>query len=84
MAELVLDVYLELDPLALARQPDPTRAAAELSRLAAERKCDEARAVLRHPDPRNVVVKRASDLATGAEVLLVATRWLADGPQPRS
>lgn len=80
MAELVLDVHLEFDPTELYKQRDPTRVVAEASRVQAEVESSAKGARLRHPDPRDVVVKRATDAATGDDVLLVATRWLADGP----
>lgn len=79
MAELLLDVHLELDPETLMLERDPTQAIAELSRAEAESQCRERGAVLRHPDPRDVVVQRAMKPTTGTDVLLVATRWLADG-----
>lgn len=79
MADLILDVHLEFSPLALATEHDPTRAIAEASRAAAEIQCTERGARLRHPDPRDVVTKRALHPLTGEDVLLVATRWVADG-----
>jgi hypothetical protein len=78
--EVVLDIHLEVDPLRLASERDPARAVAELSRQAAETQCAERRAQLRHPDPREVVTRRALDATTGRDVLLVATRWVADTP----
>jgi hypothetical protein len=80
VVELVLDIHLELDPVALAQEPDPTRAIAELSRQAAEVQCLERSAQLRYPDLRDVEVRRALQPVTGDEVLLVASRWVADGP----
>lgn len=74
----VLDIHLELDPRALATEPDPTQAIAEASRRAAEAVCERQRMRLRHPDPREVVTKRALVPVTGEDVLLVATRWIAD------
>lgn len=81
MAELVLDVHLELDPLRLAGEKDPTRTIAELSRREAEERCAAAGARLRHPDPREVVAHQAISATTGRDVMLVATRWVADGPE---
>ncbi|MCA1569316.1 MAG: hypothetical protein LC798_03130 [Chloroflexi bacterium] len=81
MAELLLDVHLEFDPVALAAERDPTQTIAEASRHVAEERCAEQGATLRHPDPRDVTAQRATSLTTGADVLLVATRWLADGPE---
>lgn len=81
MAELLLDVNLEFDPIALGTERDPTRTIAEASRHAAEEKCREAGARLRHPDPREAVARKALKPQTGEEVLLVATRWVADGPE---
>lgn len=81
MAELFLDVHLELDPFVLAGVADPTQTVAELARHQAEERCLQAGAVLRHPDPRDIVVKRAIRPLDGTAVLLVATRWIADGPE---
>ena len=81
MAELVLDVSMEFDPLALAKEYDPTRTVAEIMRHEAEEKCANRRATLRHPEPREVITRQAIDAVTGQPVLLVATRWLADGPE---
>lgn len=78
MPEVVLDVHLEFDPFALAKERDATRAIAEASHHAAEAQCAERGARLRHPDPREVVSRSAVDALTGDEVLLVATRWVAD------
>lgn len=80
MTELVLDVHLEIDPLKLAGEYDPARAVAEISRLAAEAQCAERGATLRHPDPREIHVRQAITPLTGDVVLLVASRWIADGP----
>lgn len=80
MAELVLDIHLEFDADVLNGERDPTRVVAEMSRRAAEEQCSERKATLRHPDPRDVVVRRAIQPTTGIPVLLVATRWVADGP----
>jgi hypothetical protein len=80
MSEFVFDVHLEIDPLKLAGEYDPTRAVAELSRHVAEERCAERGATLRHPDPREVHVRQAIKPITGDVVLLVATRWIADGP----
>lgn len=79
MAERFFDIHLEVDPAALDRQRDPTRTVAELSRRAADGHCAEHRLVLRHPDPREVVVKTAVDAVSGLPVMLVASRWVADG-----
>lgn len=80
MAERVLDVLLEFDPDALSHEHDPTRAIAEVARHAAEDECARQRAVLRHPDPRELIVREAVNAETGGPVLLVSTRWIADGP----
>lgn len=78
MAELTLDVHLELDPLHLNAERDPVRAIAELSHRAAEEQAQAAGARLRHGDPIEVESKRAIRPLTGDEVLLVATRWICD------
>lgn len=80
MAERVLDVLLELDPDALGREHDPTRAVADAARRAADDECERQSATLRHPEPREVIVREATDAISGCPVLLVATRWIADGP----
>lgn len=78
--ERILEVHLEIDPVRLAREKDPTRTIAQLSRQAAEDKCAADGARLRHPDPQEVDVKTAMHPLTGDDVLLVATRWVADSP----
>jgi len=78
MPEL-LDVHLELDPLSLADEPDPTRTVAELSRREAEARAAERNVRLRHPEPVEVVTRKALKPETAADVLLVATRWVCDG-----
>lgn len=83
MAELYLDVHLELDPFVLAGVIDPTQTVAELARHEAEERCLVAGATLRHPEPSDVVVRQALKPLTGEAVLLVATRWVADGPERR-
>lgn len=80
MAELYLDVHLELDPITLGGQADPTRIVAELARHQAEEQCLLRGARLRHPEPVDVHVRHAIVPLTGAAVVLVATRWVADGP----
>lgn len=81
MADLVLDVHMEFDPVALAKTRNATREIAEASRRAAEDQCRERGAVLRHTEPREVVTRKAIKAITGTDVLLVSTRWLADGPE---
>lgn len=80
MTERVLDVFLELDPDALSREYDPIRAVAEAARRAADVECERQVSTLRHPEPREVIVREAIDAVTGRPVLLVSTRWIADGP----
>lgn len=84
MAEAVMDVYLEFDPLHLAGQRDPTQTIAEASHHAATEQARAGNGTLRHPDPREVDAKKAIDPTTGRDVLLVATRWVVDtrGPAP--
>ena len=79
MAELYLDVHLELDPAELYAQADPTRAVAELSRRKAESEASLRNAVLRHPEPIDVYSRPGVERLTGKRVVLVATRWIADG-----
>lgn len=76
--ERLLDVHVELDPVALGRQRDPVQTIAEVSRRAAEDRCAETGVTLRHPDPREVVTRTAIDPLSGRDVLLVATRWVTD------
>lgn len=78
MAELILDIHLELDPLELYAQADPAQAVAELARFQAEIAALERRAKLRHPEPIDLVSKPAVERLTGKQVVLVATRWVAD------
>ncbi len=80
MAERVLDVHLEFDPAALSLEHDPVQTVAEASRHEAESQCAQHLATLRHPDPREVISRHANDILTGRPVLLVSTRWIADGP----
>lgn len=78
MADHLLDVHLEFDPLSLAREPNPTQAVAEASHHAATKQAEANGMTLRHPDPREVVSSRALAPTTGQDVLLVATRWVVD------
>lgn len=80
MADLLLDVSCEFDSLALARERDPKRTIAEVSRHVADEQARERGATLRTSDPREVVIRKATKAVTGADVLLVASRWVADGP----
>lgn len=79
MAELYLDVHLELDPLELAVLADPVQAIAEMSRQKAEEMCQLRGAVLRHPEPAEVYSRNGIEFRTGRSVFLVATRWIVDG-----
>jgi hypothetical protein len=80
MADLLLDIHLEVDPAALAGERRPDQAVAELSRTEAERQCTERGARLRHSAPAEVLVSNALSPTTGDDVLLVASRWVVDGP----
>lgn len=79
MAELYLDVTLEIDPLELALLDDPIAAIAEMSRRKAEEECLVNGARLRHGDPVEVYARNGVEFRTGRSVYLVATRWVADG-----
>ena len=78
MTDQVFDIHLELDPHLLAKHRNPTRAIAELARDQAEQFATDHGLVLRHPDPREVHVANGISRTTGRDVMLVATRWLAD------
>lgn len=80
MAEHVLDVHLDFDTLHLALERDATRTVYEASQKAAEEEAARRGCTLRHPDPRETVLKHGKDPTTGRDVLLVGTRWIADGP----
>lgn len=79
MAELYLDVHLELDPLELSILANPVQAIAEMSRQKAEEMCLLRGAVLRHPEPAEAYSRHGVEFKTGRSVLLVATRWIVDG-----
>lgn len=81
MAELLLDIHLDFDVMSLAGDHDPTRTVYEASQRAAVEECSRRGATLRHSDPRQTVIKTAQDPLTGRDVLLIGTRWIADGPQ---
>jgi hypothetical protein len=78
MAEQIIDVHLDFDTLRLAQVADPTRLIYEASQKAAEDEAERRGARLRHPDPRETVVKEATDPLSGRDVLLVGTRWIVD------
>lgn len=77
MADRLFDVHLELDPLRLAREKDPTRTIAELSYHAAVEHADANGLRLTDPEPREVHVRQGLGAQTGRDVMLVATRWRA-------
>lgn len=80
MAEQLLDIHLDFDPLRLAHEADATRCVYEASQQAAITKASERGGILRHSDPRETVLQEAKDPLTGRDVLLVSTRWLIDLP----
>lgn len=79
MADHLLDVHLDIDPtlLPLDRKA-ATRAVYQTSHQAAMDAAASEGRFLRHPDPRETVIKDATHPITGQPVLLVSTRWLAD------
>lgn len=77
MAERLIDIQLELDPLRLAAEPDPVRTIAELARHEAEATVSTM-GRLRHPEPVEITSKQAINALTGRDVMLVATRWVVD------
>lgn len=79
MPDHLLDVHLDIDPtlLPLDRKA-ATRRVYELSHKAAVDAAATEGRFLRHPDPRETVIKAAQHPITGQDVLLVSTRWLAD------
>lgn len=78
MADQYLDVHLDFDLLALARELDATRTIYEASHQAATAEAERNGYRLRHPDPRETVVKEGTNPLTGTDVLLVGTRWTVD------
>lgn len=72
-----MDVHLELDPLALKREHDPTRTIAEAAHHAAQEQAIATGVHLRHTHPIDVYARTAVT-PTGTDVLLVATRWTID------
>lgn len=76
--DLLLDVSCEFDASALARERDPKRTIAEVSRHVAEEQARERGGTLRYSDPREVIVHKALKATTGGDVLLVASRWVVD------
>jgi hypothetical protein len=79
MAERILDVHIELDPVKLAKEQDMVKTVAMLSREAAEAEAEREHVILRHPDPSEVVLKQGVSVTTGKDVMMVATRWVGDG-----
>lgn len=78
MAEHVIDIHLDFDMLRLATVADPTRLVYEASQKAAQDEAERRGARLRHPDPRETVVKEGIDPLSGRDTLLVGTRWIVD------
>lgn len=78
MPDQLLDIHLDFDLLHLATRPDATRTVYEASHKAATDEAERQHRRLRHPDPRETVVKHATDPLTGRDILLVGTRWLCD------
>lgn len=77
VVDRLLDVSCEFDALALARERDPKRTIAEVSRHVAEEQARGRGGVLRHSEPREIIVHKALT-PTGSDVLLVASRWVVD------
>lgn len=81
MATILLDIHLELDPHEFARLTNPIRFLAELARDRAEEAALLKGAVLRHREPAEVYSRPGIEMPSGRSVVLVATRWVADGPE---
>lgn len=79
MADQLLDIHLDFDLPHLSTHRDATRLVYEASQRAATEAATRQGATLRHPDPRETVVKQAIDPLTGRDALLVSTRWVIDG-----
>ena len=79
MTDHLLDVHLDFDPVLLPLdRKAATRTVYEASHKAAVDAAATEGRTLRHPDPRETVIKAATHPITGQDVLLVSTRWLAD------
>lgn len=78
MPERLLDIHLDFDTMRLALELDPTRTVYEASQQAAIDAAARDGGRLRHSDPRETVIKEATDPLTGHDVLLVSTRWIVD------
>lgn len=79
MSDNLLDVHLDIDPTLLPLDKrTATRAIYQASHKAAVDAAATEGRTLRHPDPREIVIKDADHPVTGQPVLLVSTRWLAD------
>lgn len=79
MPDHLLDVHLDFDPHLLPLDKTAaTRTVYEASHKAAENAAAQEGRFLRHPDPRETVIKAAQHPLTGQDVLLVSTRWVAD------
>lgn len=75
----LLDVHLDLDPDALPLDHKAaTRRVYELSHKAATDAAATEGRTLRHPDPRETVIKDGTHPITGQPVLLISTRWITD------
>lgn len=79
MADLYVDVHLEIDPVALDRERDPLKAIHELSYAQAEAQVKGSGYRLRHALPVEVYSRPGLEKSSGRSVLLVATRWVVDG-----
>lgn len=79
MPDTLLDIHLDIDPTLLPLDTKAaTRAVYEASHKAAADQAARDGKVLRHPDPRETVIKQATHPITGQDVLLVSTRWITD------
>lgn len=75
-----MDVRLELDPDALAAQPDPPRFVLEAARAEADALCERSGARLRTDRAPEILIKEGQHRITGRQCVLVATRWAVTAP----
>lgn len=80
MADLYIDVHLELNPDELRLVKDPARYVLELSRDVAEQKCVEGGAILRTDRAPEVVIGKGLVALTGQDVVTCSSRWAATAP----
>lgn len=80
MADLFVDVHLELNPDELRQVKDPARYAMELTRSIAEDKCAAGGGILRTDIAPQVIIGRGLKAVTGADTILVSSRWAVTVP----